>query len=446
MGSNIEQVLVEQLCDYEVLTKMKRKNLSHLTHIIGFVAVFVVVLLVLENIFFNIRSISYNWYRVQNDEEEINVLILGNSHAYTSTNAALLSDVFGGINVEVFASSSLNMEEVLIHLKQALKYKSPNYIFLEIEAPCVDSRLALQEEKRGLLMQDLDGIKRYDDKLIALAQTLNWENIPEGMFQLFRPTSMWSRWDFSRNKAINISTTHGYEAAKTANSYATGTALVLNIENEAKNNLTQTALTTYNEAALREFLDITEKNNIKVVLYKAPLMRTMEFGLMASVFEIAAEYDNVIACENYCAVMTDMGLELEDFYDTGHLNKRGGEKFTVYMANNLATLLGYDADWSDVWGYKGECAQQLSDGTWQYSIENYTSATLYQFTLQKGRDVIQKQEYSANNTFLTDININESDDYQLYCAMIPEECLGEGDQCPERVNISFMKQNTCIIE
>lgn len=46
----------------------------------------------LERCFFNKCDILYSWYRVQDVEEDIDVLILGNSHAFTSTNAAVLEE------------------------------------------------------------------------------------------------------------------------------------------------------------------------------------------------------------------------------------------------------------------------------------------------------------------------------------------------------------------
>lgn len=75
---------------------------------------------------------SLFWHQVQ-EGEYIDILVLGNSHAYMSTDTLLFSSVTG-MNVQLFSSSSPNMEETLIHLEQALKYNSPKYIFLEVNS------------------------------------------------------------------------------------------------------------------------------------------------------------------------------------------------------------------------------------------------------------------------------------------------------------------------
>lgn len=195
---------------------------------------------------------------------------------------------------------------------------------------------------------DLDGIHNYADKFSALCTLVDWKSMPEGMFQLCRPAHRWDRWNIKRNRSIKVSNTHGYEAASTAKSFATGTKRVEDIENACKaaySNHELEELADYNRDALVEFLDITKQNDINVVLYKAPTMRDDDFGLVNEVFTIAKDYDNVVLCQDTRCDMLEMGLELEDFYDDGHLNKRGGENLHIileicFQLNSICLLTG----------------------------------------------------------------------------------------------------------
>lgn len=144
--------------------------------------------------------------------------------------------------------------------------------------------------------------------------------------------------------------------------------------------------------------------------------------------------------------MEQMGLALEDFYDDGHLNRRGAEKFTHYFAGEVSAILGIENNWSEYWGYKGETVEELGDGSFAYRMENYSDETLYRYELREEGKIIEVQEYSENNTFITDIDVRITSSYTLYCSMIPAACVEEGDSCPERIRQSFMKQNSSFID
>lgn len=417
-----------------------KRNICHVTI---FILVFIMLFCLLEIIFFDKSNIEYQWYRVQDVDDDIDVLILGNSHAYTSTNAKALSEAWG-LNVEIFGGSGQSMVETLTYYETTMKYKHPHYIFLEVFSSSNDTRAALQGKSKGTLINDFDGIQNYKDKLFALSRTLKWGNLSEGMFQLLRPTSMWSRWKLMENKNVKADDAHGYSQRIT---YATGSLSIEEVMERCQtHSMSGRALTEYNMTALRGFLDSAEKQGIIVVLYKAPTMRGSECAYVRTVFDVGREYENVVLCADFHPSMLKMGLKLEDFYDDGHLNIRGAEKFTYYFASDVSNALGIENDWSDYWGYKGETVEELEDGSFAYLMENYSDETLYRYELLEGSKIIEVQEYSENNTFIADIDVRVSDSYTLYCSMIPAVCLEEGDSCPERIRQSFMKQNSCVID
>ncbi len=421
---------------------MKIENVIRITL---FAICFSVLFFMLENTLMDKSDVEYSWYRVQEDETPIDILILGNSNAYTSTNAEVLSDVWGK-EVEIFSSARQNMEVSLVFFEEAIKYKTPEYVFLEINSACMDSKNILKNDSKGYLIGAYDGINSYASKFLAAVKTLHWQDVPESMFQLLRPTLRWSRWNMEHNKEIVESTTHGYRINSTGQSYATGTLTVEKLQKMALCDNTIEELTDYNKKALIKFLNLAKEKEIKVVLYKAPILYSNSVGKINEVIRIASEYENVVYAHNYILDMTEIGLETEDFYDYGHLNKRGAEEFTYYFGNDIAEQLGFRCDWDNAWGYKTEYVSQQEDGMFVYKVECYEENTLYKFRLYKGDEgVIYTQDWSVNNTFVCPLDFRVEEGYLLQFQMIPLECMEEGDACADRKVYVFMKRNACEI-
>lgn len=416
-------------------------NKNNVIHCIGFIAVFLVAFLILETAFFDQSKIDYQWSVFSQKDVEADIVVLGNSHAYTSTDANVLTDILG-MNVEVFASPSSNMQQTLIHFKQAIEYAQPQYVFLEAYTASISNREELMDEQRGMLVRDLDGIQSLVDKANAVATMLHWYHFPEGMFQLLRPIHMWDRWNMENNGFV-YSETHGYNAR---NTFAGGSRSIQDMENLYKESKESQKITEYCENDLRELLEIAKDRGIFVVLYKAPAISGVKTERVNEVFRIASEYSNVVFMENYCDDMTDIGLNIDDFYDGGHLNRRGGAKFTIYFAKQLESRLGLECNWSNARGYKGESVIELGENKYRYEMEVFGDDMVFQYSLYKGKERIDRQAYSVCPYYDTSIDVLHSDEYHLYCSIIPSDRIEEGDACTQRVYTAFMKQNDCVID
>ncbi|MCI8341892.1 MAG: hypothetical protein HFE62_01550 [Firmicutes bacterium] len=293
----------------------------------------------------------------------------------------------------------------------------------------------------------MDGVDSYFDKFCILTKTVKWQNILEGMFQLCRPTNMWSRWNFKRNKTYRVSADHGYTGG-TLVTYASGTKTVKEIEEERKEaylNNKYKWIADYNQEALVEFFRITQKNDIDVILYKSPIMQAEDAAVINNIFSIGKSYNNVKMCWDACCSMEKIGLSIDDFYDSLHLNKRGGEKFTYYFGNLFSESFDEDVDWNNVFAYRGESVRQLPDKSFEYSMDNYSKDTLYKFELYNKNDVIDSTDYSEKNSYICDIDVRESEEYSLYCYMISKKSFNE-ERYAENIKNKFMKQNKCVIK
>lgn len=417
--------------------------MNKIIRVVGFLVLFCSIFMILEKTFFNRNEVNSVWGKLENTE--IDILLMGNSHLYTSLDAKVLSDATG-LEIDCLGSGSQYMEQTLENLKVVLKYQKPKFIILETNCFYGDSRDKMWGESFGLMLQNTDGVNNFWYKVQSVLKTYKMQDIGTALFQLVRPTETWSRFeDFSKRKEY-IEDMNGYRGAKSK-------ALVYQKMDEVQSEYLERyqrgeklSLTDYNEQALREFLELTNKNDIEVWMYKGPTTRASyaKHALIAE--DICREYDNVIYIDDMHAVLTEIGLDENDWYDSGHLNRAGGEKVTRFYGTLLAERLGVDLSWNDVFAYSGEAVTALGYGNYLYEMNNYSNNCLYQFKLYVDGELLDVQDYSKNNTYECEYDAQSSDSVKVYCAMIPVEDAALRDKSVNRIYVSFMKQNDCIIE
>ena len=419
----------------------KFSQYKRIVHVMGFAIAFIVILCVLDYI--TGKNVYNNrvWEKVQDPSTNIDILIMGNSHAYTSIDAKALSACLDK-EIDVLGSGAQNMEEAVAALQIVIAYEKPQVIMLDAYAACVDSKGDLQSEKKGLLYNNLDGVNNYILKCRGVLETFKWNNFLDGTFQLFRPNYTWE-FAASRERID----THGYAGR---NTYAMGSANISDYvqatrqiyDKDESGNLTE-----YNIEKLHRFLDITEENGISVILCSNPTCTPFISKDIKQAFSLASGYENVICMEDMGLQMEDIGLEINDFYDDGHLNRRGAVKNTEYISDLLAEACGLKKDWDKVFSYKSEKCDDLGNGTYAYTMENFSPDCLYQFRLFVDGEIIERQDYSRNNTFVTNSNIAEcGNNVDLLCYMIPMSEAELGDASTSRIGIKFMKPNDCYIK
>ncbi|MBO5068958.1 MAG: hypothetical protein J6C37_01135 [Roseburia sp.] len=370
---------------------------------------------------------------------------MGNSHAYTSLDAAVLSQA-AGLDVELLGSPSQYMEQTLENLKVVLNYQSPKYIILEINALYGDNKEKMQGESRGFQLQNSDGIENYCYKFQSVVNTYKPVDVLTAMFQLVRPVNMWTRWEKFSERKDYIKDANGFRG--------TGSFAVLSIEMQEFQDAYQskyfegkkTELTDYNEAAFRDFLNLAQKNNIEVWIYKAPTTRTAYAGYTCAVEEICRDYENVAYIDDMHMVAADIGLTGGDWYDSGHLSRSGAGKVTQYYGQLMAERFGRTADFASAFAYQTETVAENPDGTYSYAMKNYSKDCLYQFKMYVDGILQDVQEYSEKNVYECEYDIRINQNCQIYCSMIPGRDADLGDNSASRIYLSFMKQNECVIE
>ena len=109
--------------------------MKKIIHVIGFLIVFCFTFMIIEMLLFNRNDVNSVWGKIE--DTEIDILLMGKSHIYTSLNAEVLSEATG-LEIDCLASGSQYMEQTLENLKVVLKYQVPKYIVLETNCFCSD--------------------------------------------------------------------------------------------------------------------------------------------------------------------------------------------------------------------------------------------------------------------------------------------------------------------
>ena len=94
-----------------------------------------------------------------------------------------------------------------------------------------------------------------------------------------------------------------------------------------------------NEEYLRKIIKLSKENNIELILVKTPASYSEDQYKKLNYINKIAEENDVIFL-NYVKNMQSINLDYNnDFYDPGHLNKTGSEKFTkqFILDANLTT-------------------------------------------------------------------------------------------------------------
>lgn len=431
---------------------MSKKRL--LIRTILFFIVFSIIFLILEKQFFSYSNVHGTWKDIQNEDLGApDVLFIGNSHIYRSINPNIIEETLS-IKAEILGSASQTAPITLQNLDIVLDYKIPKCIIIECYIFCLDnnSMKDILENKRGFIFDNFDGVENYGKKSVAISKILPFDNYLEGMFQLFRPTNIWSRWDNLRAPAT-YRTKNGYEELSRVSDvgYTSERAI---IQSELYNNIQSGILSSENQEALYELLNLAKSKDIPVYLYMNPVCeKDMELITKncIKIQEMIKEYDDVHWLGDWNLNLNDIGFDSADFYDKGHLNRRGTVKNTLYMIEKLEKIFDTKADFSSLFTYKSEHIIQLDNGSYRITVENFSSDTKYSFRLlDESRQLIYETEYSLQNYI--DLNTLPQKKQSIVVYMLPKDCdlQNETEILENRVSIEFMRDldtnEMCLIQ
>lgn len=265
------------------------------------------------------------------EEDTVDVLLMGSSHIYCDVNTGILWDEYG-ISAYDLGGAEQPYWNTYYFLKEALKTQTPKVIVLDITIPGIRS---VEHQPEVWSVTNLYGLNwnknRYDATKIS---------VPGGLFgRVFNPfNTMHTRYDelskddfVDANRSINYK---GFDLREAISPY----------EMRDMSDVTEKLpMTEKEETYFRKIIEYTKEKNIPLLLVSVPFpVQRYENAQKIYNYEFAIAEEEGIPYIDYNKGYYDkIGLDFSvDMADEFHLNTSGNEKFTKYLGQQLKESYG----------------------------------------------------------------------------------------------------------
>ena len=372
-----------------------------------FVLAFVIIFHLLEAATFDPATTSSTWKYIQGeDPEPIDILFMGNSHAFCDINPTIINQSMG-LNTMILGSNSQPMDQTYENLKILLHYVRPKVIVLESNALVVTTDSLYAGGNEGRLFSNFDSIRsliyRAGDVVHTVRQYYKW---PEACYQLMRPTNTWTRF---RDHTVDPDDTEamvnfvlGHHPRNNIIRDSNDEPAYVEQKLKEYRNDPEPLAPSASTRALYRFLDLIEKEGIPLYIIKTPVLcYDNDLPKLANLMdELAGSHPAIKGYRNFSEEMTRIGMKHDDFSDVGHLNREGACRFTLALADWLSSELQIPCDSQKVTAVQGESYEQLPDGNFRYTVD-LTDNTLIKFIVKDKNDtVVSETDYSDQNSIV----------------------------------------------
>lgn len=279
---------------------------------------------------------------------EMDILVVGSSHAYSTFDPAVISQI-AGMDSYILASNSQNTVQAYFNVKEALHYQKPKAIILE--AFSLDNndnwRYGETPDRDWKKESNIDGMRFGLTKLEAVMEQYESANWSYALLPIVRCHSNWtdvvtigSNLAFYTGGIREYSPFHPSEtsmSAETAALYA-----------QEDYNPNEWFISDTNVLHFHKLAQLCREEGITLYIVMAPMydvyIRSINYDSCTSQIAALAESEGVffLDCNQY---YDEIGLTFQDFEDIfsdyHHLNSAGAEKVTQFV---LETLYGQEKD------------------------------------------------------------------------------------------------------
>ena len=309
------------------------QTIKRIAGTIGFVLIFLLILSGASDLLMH-KQIEGRWNMTAkvvgfyNEEpDSFDVMFFGSSHMYCSVDPAVFYEETG-LKSYVFATQRQPLWITYHYMIEALKTQRPELLVVE-------THMAVQEEDymdEATNHTAIDPIPMSKNKLDMI-----FASVPKGerRFYIFNIMKYHGRWEYLEKEDF----VRAYEKTTDPDKgYVRLSEVSDDVVWEDVSSVTESRVgTPKNIEYLHKIMDLAEKENIRLVLFKSPSNATVEEKMFYNgVAEVAVqrgvEFIDFNTREHYEA----MGLDIqEDFYDQRHLNETGMKKYVPYFSKFL---------------------------------------------------------------------------------------------------------------
>lgn len=307
---------------------MEQKAKHSVIRIICFLMLLITVLLGTDRVFrFKYGDGIYDLTKFyQLEDNTVDVLVLGSSHAFEDINTGLLWDEHG-MAAFILAGSMQPMWNTYHYLKEALKTQKPELIVLEAYMAGFPEEYA--DDSR--IIKNNFGLKLSRNKLESLRASVP----PERFWEFFLEYIQYHN-RYAELTRADFLPDQGYELYKDWKGFG------CNMEMEPQKNPDVSGVTEAgflqgkSEQYFRKTIELAKEHGIPMVILVSPYasISDTEQMIFNRVEQIAAEYG--VEYMNYNLNYQDIGIDYaEDAGDEFHLNYRGGRKLTKDFGKHI---------------------------------------------------------------------------------------------------------------
>lgn len=296
--------------------------------IVAFGLILCIILLKINSIFkFKYSDGIYGltkFYELEDDT--VDVLVLGSSHAFEDVNTGVLWEKYGISSFDLCGSIQ-PLWNTYYYLKEALKTQTPELIVLEGYATCIPNEY--MDDSR--IIKNTYGMHWSKDKLDAIRVSAPKERWSEFILEYEQYHTRYrelSDADFIENQNYRLyDDWKGFGCALTTSPQETI---------DVSGITDKLPLCEKAEKYYRMILNLAKDREIPIVVIISPYAGITENDQMLfnTAKEIAEEYD--VAFKNFNLDYAEIGLDYStDAADIAHLNYKGNQKFTTYLGKYL---------------------------------------------------------------------------------------------------------------
>lgn len=303
---------------------------------IVFLLIGIVLFGLIQSVF--VEKNSYDKYRAWKNLDDVDILILGNSHADCGLRAGDMSTDLCAEELSVFnyAIFGMRIEQMYYFTKEVLKTHVPDLIIIETYAFC-----PLADEDREILARRaFDVFPLNQNKFEAVNYCMpgadasfyipfikyhsRWKELSPYDFQVLYDDSLWETCGSNGSYVEEI-------CADPEDGW---------FQQELPAIHETRALTPSEKDSLDRLLKLTEENNIRLLFVSIPFKTQMGLDSIEQIKinnYLQANYvnDGHIQLLDMNRLWQELDFDYDDLMDEGHVNRQGADKVTAYLTEYL---------------------------------------------------------------------------------------------------------------
>lgn len=323
----------------------KQILIKKICHIIVFLLILMTGIKLAVVLLYPSDTIIYNWYDFYHTpKQSVDVLIVGNSHAYSSFDTALFEEEEGK-NAYILATNSQNVEQSYFNVKESLKYQKPEVIILEASAIDYNDNwrnIGDTYDKSWKKEFNIDGMRFGMVKLEAIRNQYCPENWAYAFFRIAKCHGNWTNINDLYNN-IKFYTKDADEFSSFRPSVTSMSKETMEQYAQAERNMDEIFVADANIMYFHKLAELCREEGIELRVIMVPMydvyIDSINYSSWTDKIHDLTESENVkyLDCNRYYDEIGLTAQDFEDFYSSyHHLNAEGAQKVTDFVLEKFS--------------------------------------------------------------------------------------------------------------